>query len=177
MLISLLLSQGGPGFPLKDSKATHALNVHLAPMVISSGLAVTFADVTSKADRMSLVVKVIKGSNVLSLRESIDSVSTRYPLQMEELDKGMLGVHNTTQQVRKCLYSASTLSVKLRHCPSADEPRCVSQGTQQVVHFIACNGSASPHSAPRPWLDRGTPGVWAWGTFPGACGSPVCFGA
>ena len=67
-----------------------------------------FADVQRKADRSILVMKVIKGCNVLNLRNSIDSVATHFPQSMADLDKTLVGAYVSAQQVKRFLYSTYT---------------------------------------------------------------------
>ncbi len=89
LLIILLLLQDPPGF----------LSAQLVPMILASGLEVTFPDAKSKSARNNLIVKVIKGANVLNLREDIDAYPSRFPDAMAGLDKNLLGAHLQASQV------------------------------------------------------------------------------
>ncbi len=100
LLISLLLLQDLPGFPFyAGNKASHALTAQLMHMIFASGLGVTFPDAKSKSARNNLIVKVIKGANMLNLLEEIDAFQSRFPDGMARFDRTLLGVHLQTRQV------------------------------------------------------------------------------
>jgi len=84
---------------LIGNKAKRALTVFFAPMLYAKGLGTTFQDGASKEARMALLTEVVKGYNVLQLRDAFDAYATSSPDEMEKLDRSLVGVFLTSDQV------------------------------------------------------------------------------
>lgn len=77
-------------FPIRGNRAEHALSAQMVPMAFAMGLATTHAENDSKSARNSLLVRVIKGSNVLNLRADIGGYVAHLPEEMARLDRSLV---------------------------------------------------------------------------------------
>ena len=76
----------------------HALSTQMVPRAFAAGLATTHAENDSKSARNSLLLRVIKGSNMLNLRADIDGYALGLPEEMTRFERSW--VCRSPQQTR-----------------------------------------------------------------------------